>query len=389
MSLLENARTEARSRELILDLLAEQAQAIFVRAPMLDPLCPQTSDADVLAFGPVDCLQPLRLNLPARPGTLPIDVIWLPAQMLDDSTEFAAQGLLAHRLLTSTPLFERGFDASAWQASVRAALPHGQHRRLQGFMQMGFLAVREIGITWDCPPLALFWLHTASAAAICALHELAGSLCPNAYTRPFDSLRALPPALRGDWEARLSRALHLDVNPLDLIEPLQKLHASITARYPEPVWPREMRNTTRCEYRYFLDGAELSWRIAVAREMIAGGDLAQAVYYLRFWAYSLARAPMVRACAEQGEDVSYVRPERAMGRALRQLCPDILEMLNDILGAPQIDVELVRASLREVQALRETVMAGTVALELPEGAIPAWAPAVKKPLATARPETSA
>jgi len=365
-----------RTRARIIEMIGGEAAAIFVREPFIDPRCPQTSDADVLAFGDVDSLLPVRLNLPATPGTLPIDVIWLPRALLADSQRFAAEGLLPHRLVTSALLQDRNGEAEAAHRRVRVAIEQPQARaaRIAGFMQMGFLAVREIGVTWDFPAMALFWLHTAFAAATAALCDAAGQLCPNVYTRPFDNLRSLPEPLRENWDARITGALRLNVDPESLIPVLRELHGTIARRFPEPSWPAAIRGTTRAEYVYFLDPAELEWRISVAREMAARGDAVQAAYYLRFWAYSLARVPMVHQCAQQGRDVSFMRPERAMAPALQELCVDIIDPLSAILAAATLTADDVRDALAVVTALRVHAVDVAAGRGLMPGALQPWIP---------------
>ncbi len=71
-----------------------------------------------------------------------------------------------------------------------------------------------------------------------------------------------------------------------------------------------MRAVTRAEYAYTLDARELDWRIQVAEEMADDGFPEAALYYLRFWAYSLARIPMVWQSALEGKDIPFLRPER-------------------------------------------------------------------------------
>src|SRR4029077_18351750 len=83
-------------------------------------------------------------------------------------------------------------------AQRQARLVAGQMRRpappgarIAGILDLGFLTVREMGITWDFPALALFWLHVAYAACVAAIADAAGVLCPNVYSRPFDYARPL------------------------------------------------------------------------------------------------------------------------------------------------------------------------------------------------------
>jgi hypothetical protein len=370
-----DAQTQA-TREAIVRLLGDRASSLFVREPLIDARYPMTSDADVIAFAGVDSLLPERLNLPSADGSLPIDVIWLPDNMLHDPAVFAGQGVLPHRLVTSTLLLDRDGSAARRQQAVCDAMwtPSIHARRIRGFMEMGFLTVQEIGVTWDCPAVALFWLHIAFAASITACADALGVLSPNVYTRPFDYADSLPDEGLGDWIERLAHVLQLDVEPTSLIAPLRELHEVVASGFPEPAWPSEMRGTTRAEYRYFRERAELEWRIGVAREMIARGDHRAATYYLRFWAYSLARIPMVWQCAQENRDVSFVRPERAVSPALRKLCPPALELLATILAKPATDTDDVTGALAVIKGFREHVISIVNNRNIPLGEIKPWAP---------------
>ena len=347
------------TERLIVAALSNRAAAIFVREPFVDARYPQTSDADVLAFADVDVLVPERINLPPSDASLPIDVIWLPRPLLTNAPELARQGLLLHRLATSRILFDGSGEAARQQAAVFAAMhePAVRAARIDGFFEMGFLAVREIGVTWALPSVALFWLHTAAAAMLAAGAEALGLLCPNVYTRPFDCLQAIEAQTGWRWRDRLVEALRLDADPQAAIARLPELRDTVVRRFPAPEWPPAMRGTTRAEYGYFGNRDELAWRIAVAREMTAAGDAAAAMHYLRFWAYSLARIPMVWESAGEGRNVSFMRPERAVGPALRRLCPEIVPMLDAILAGDAIGRAEVEAALTVVMALRADVLA--------------------------------
>jgi hypothetical protein len=344
----------------VVDYLAPEGEAIFVRVPLLDPSCPKTSDLDLLVFGPVDELIPQRLRVLIEPHTsLMADLIWLPLTTLDAPEVFAANGVIPHRLLDSQVVFDRTGYATRQCKAVRRLMYRSdiQQLRISGFLDLGFYAVREIGVTWDFPGLALFWLHMAYAACLAALCDGIRLLCPNIYTRPFDWLRQLEERYNFQLEASFTRCLHLDRDPLAPIAPLRRIHRCVASRFPEPVWPRSMRSSTRYEYRYFLDEDELDWRISVAEEIATSKDPTAATYYLRFWSYALCRIPMVYRCAREGRDVSFMRPERAVRPALETDCPEILDDLNSILsGSPPVGVEDVKNSLRMVLEFRELTL---------------------------------
>jgi hypothetical protein len=329
--------------ESVVQRLSPQADAIFVRQPLIDPHCPATSDLDLLIFGQVDGLLPERLRLPGSPATAPlIDLVWLPLDTLESPKTFAANGLIPHRLLSSRMVYDRTGYATKQCEAMRQQLyqPEIQRERITGFLDLGFLTTREVGITWDFPSLALFWLHVAHVACLAAMCDGLRGFCPNIYTRPLDYLRQLEQRSNLQLERTFIQALHLDVDPRPLRAPLQRIHAVVCKRFPEPRWPEAMKNSTRYEYRYFLAQDELDWRLSVAQELTARGDSVAATYYLRFWAYVLARIPMVHQRAHEGRGASYIWPKQAVRPALEALCPEILGDLEQILGGhPRVTIK--------------------------------------------------
>jgi hypothetical protein len=305
----------------------------------------------------VDELIPQRLRLVVEPQiSLMADLIWLPTNTLDHPETFATNGVIPYRLLNSRVVFDRTGHATRQCEAVRRLMYTSdiQKIRISGFLELGFYAVREIGVTWDFPGLALFWLHMAYAACLAALCDGFRLLCPNIYTRPFGWLRQAEERYPVQLEPPFIRCLHLETDPLALIDPLRRIYRTVSNRFPEPAWPSSMRSATRYEYRYFLDQDELDWRIRVAQELAASKDQAAATYYLRFWSYVLCRIPMVYRCAREGRNVSFMRPERAVRPALEADCPEILGDLSSILsGCPPVTPEEVKSSLEMVLEFRE------------------------------------
>jgi hypothetical protein len=332
---------------------------------------------DLLVFGQVDDLCPQRLFLSdARASRAVVDVTWYPATSLGDPQFLARAGLVAHRLLSSFPVFDPSGNAAAQREVVRGLMyqPHIQAQRIASFLHMAYLTVREIGITWDFPALARFWLQMAYAACVAAICDGIGGLCPNVYTRPFGHVEHIDRGAGTSLRPLLVTALRLDSDPRDLIDPLRRIHR-VVSRFREPAWGLNMPAATRAEYRYFISGEELDWRIGVAREMVERGDSAAAVWYLRFWAYSLARIPIVWSRAHDGLSVSFLRPERSMGPDLERQCPDILDdfayVLRDDRSVTSVDVT---DSLEQLYCLRDWArqFLSRRGLPLPDGKV--WRP---------------
>jgi hypothetical protein len=136
-----------------------------------------------------------------------------------------------------------------------------------------------------------------------------------------------------------------------------------------------MRSATRAEYRYFAAKDELVLRVRAAREMLARGDQASALFYLRFHSYMLARIPMVHRCAREGRNVSFVRPERAVRRILAEECPEILEPLRYMLGGGRtFGVADVQASLSETLRLYRRTLGELKRYGYDLDPLPPWEP---------------
>jgi hypothetical protein len=337
------------------DQLAGRCSAAFLRRPDAGPHGAASQDLDLVAFGAVDGFRPQRLWAPD--GT-PVDLAWYPAALLNQPETLAQSGLAAHRLQCSNLAWDLAGNAARQRQAFDACLhrPVIQAARVAVFMDMGYLTVREIGVSWDFPALAMFWLQMAHAACVAAMADACRIAAPNVYTRPFGHVQALQDITGFELEMPWRLALRLDdCDPLALIDPLRRLHAAVAARCSHPAWPPQMRQATRAEYDYTLPAAELDWRIAVAQDMARAGQMAAAVHYLRFWAYGLARVAMVWQRASEGHDIAFLRPERAVLPDLARHCPQILPPLTTILG-PAATVFDIRSALDALLQFRRITL---------------------------------
>jgi hypothetical protein len=351
---------------------------VFVRVPMIDLQCPETSDLDLLAVGAAEDFLPERLSIgPGSRVSRKIDLIWVPRERLADVRSLAKLGLIGHRLLSSEVASDRTGFATRNCAALKEIFFERdlQSDRIAGFLEMGFLTVQEIGVTWQFPALALFWVHMAYAACLAALVDGAKSFCPNVFTRPFDAVPCAESAIPFPLEQHTIQTLHLRGDVAESARRLRRIFELVSQAFPEPPWPENMRTLTRYEYRYFSSRSELEWRITAAEEMTRQGSPAAALFYLRFWAYSLARLPMVHQRALEGTDVSFVRPSRMVLPDLERLCPEIIDDLTLILsGDDAITNEDVRASLDRLYALREHTLDFLVSHGLSFPELKAWRP---------------
>ena len=250
-----------------------------------------------------------------------------------------------------------------------------QQKRISVFLDTAYQTVREIGITWDFPALALFWLHMGHAACLAAALDGTQRLCPNVYTRPFDYMDEAEARLHYPLRRHWVEVLRLDTDPEEMVSLLRRIHDRIADKFPEPDWPEGIQEGTRFEYRYWLSREELEWRIEVAREMIRRGECAAAVYYLRFCAYAIARIPMVHAWTAEGRGVSFLRPEKAMLPDLQRLAPDIIDDLNATLaGKNALDTNAIQVSISKLNKLRGCTLEFLRECGTPVAELQVWEP---------------
>lgn len=322
------------------------------------------ADLDLLVFDAADELWVERQPLP---GGGSLDLLRLPAALLADPARLAAMGLITHRLLSAEPVADD--SGRAVQAEVRARWrePASIAPRLAAFLDMGWLTVREVGVTGDWPALARFWLHMAQAAALATLADAQGLACPNVYTRPLHWARRVAP----DLEPTMVRQLGLDdTDPAAAAQALRALHAQVTARCPEPAWPAALREATRREWRYWAAPAELAERLAAAAAMPAP----DAVFYLRYAAYSLLRVAMLHQRALEGwpRHIPFIRPETELRPDLDRHHPGLVPLAERVFGQPS--PAAVARALAATQALQQDVLAQLVQAGLPVPDRRPWLP---------------
>lgn len=346
------------------------AVAAFLRLPAEDPECPDLHDLDLMLFGPVRGFIPQRAW---SPSGVAVDLAWYPEGWLAQPERIAAAGLAAHRLASSARLWGDSTAARACRPAVEACMgrPDLQAARLSVFLDMARLAVRETGITQDLPSLARLWLQMAASAAVGALADSHGLICPNVYTRPFVTLDAIEQAVGLDLRGALQPAFALHDDLPAVAAGLQRMLGEVERGFADPAWPPAMREATRAEFAYSASRLELDWRLAVAREMASRGGTAAALWMLRFWAWTLARLPMVWQAAAEGRDIAFLRPERAVRPALQALCPALLCDFDLALGGPVDGAALARAH-DAVQALRELLVQRLQASAGPGLAVAPW-----------------
>jgi len=115
-----------------------------------------------------------------------------------------------------------------------------------------------------------------------------------------------------------------------------------------------LRERTRGHYLYSISPLELEYRETVGRALIRAGDYPNANFFLRFWAYSLSRCPVVLEEARQGRETSFYVPFRPFKESVKAACPEILDDMKTIFGGELTAAE-AEESIQGTEAFRDLV----------------------------------
>ena len=134
----------------------------------------------------------------------------------------------------------------------------------------------------------------------------------------------------------------MDVEPSASLVALRRVYNAVAARCAgRQLLGVSMR--VRGHYDYSVSALELEYRELVARALIVRGDYGNANFYLRFWAYSLSRCPVVLEEARQGRNPSFYVPFEPFKGSVLAVCPEILEDMTIILGGGISELEAEEA----------------------------------------------
>ena len=115
-----------------------------------------------------------------------------------------------------------------------------------------------------------------------------------------------------------------------------------------------MSSRANGHYEYTIAPIETEYRIKAAKAMIEKRDSANAVFYLRFWAYCLARCPIIQAEAMEGKNPAFYVPFDPLMKSLQKSCPEIIDDLMLIMG-PKLDRAQADESIRNTADFRSLV----------------------------------
>ncbi len=160
--------------------------------------------------------------------------------------------------------------------------------------------------------------------------------------RPVTKLRRMGVETNPNLERLLRANLHIEKDPSKSLDALHRVYNNVVTkcagRQPQGVAMR-----TRGHFAYTISSLELEYRESVAKALIDRLDYANANYYLRFWAYSLSRCPVVLEDGREGRKPSFYVPFEPFKESVLATCPEILDDMKTILGGEITTLEAEEA----------------------------------------------
>jgi len=322
-------------------LLEPRSLGVLVRNPLLDEDCPEVSDVDLISIweGPEEF--PERITVESKRGRVYVDVLWIPVSKMVDSLEAASYKVLPHLLLEYKPVWLRSEPIKDLIDSIRLIVyDKGVWERRIGH-QIGFgdAALEESLKNLDFPSAAFFFLQTAHSYYITALADCLKRSTMSLLTRPVTKLEHMAAETNCELEPLLRANLHLDVDPSASLASLRRVYNNVRLRCAG----RQLSGVSmraKGHFTYSISPLELEYRELVANALIAKKDYPNANFYLRFWAYSLSRCPVVLEEAREGRKPSFYVPFEPFKKSVQATCPEILADMKTILGKEVTSLEV-------------------------------------------------
>ncbi|MDA4117334.1 MAG: hypothetical protein OK455_03215 [Thaumarchaeota archaeon] len=321
-------------------LMEPKSLGVLCRKPLLDEDCPEVSDVDLLSIWEEPEEHPERMTIESPAGRVFVDVLWVPASKMFDPIEAASYKILPHLLLESETVWMRSDSVQPFVENIKHSMYEKTiwGRRIGHQLNFGDAALQEASKNLDFPPAALFFLQTAHSYYAMALADCLKQSTMALLTRPITKLKRMAAETGCELGSLLVANLHLETEPVASLGALDRVYAAVSARCSARQ-PEGVKGRASGHYAYSLSPLELEYRKMVAGALVSRGDFANANFYIRFWAYSLSRCPVILEDARQGRNPSFYVPFGGFKESLQAACPEIIDDMELILGGRMTEEE--------------------------------------------------
>jgi hypothetical protein len=332
--------------------------SILCRKPLLDEDCPEVSDIDLTVIYDKTEEYPERRTVDTKNGRVFVDLLWVPISQMLDSDRAATYKILPHLLLESDIVWlksntikliidnikVKAYDITVWQ------------KRIHNQIIFGNAALEEAYKNLDFPPAAVFFVQTAHSYYLMGLADCLKISTMSILTKPITKVNLMAAAAGDNLERILKNNLFLETEPAGSLNALEKVY-NIVNRRCNFQKPKGVTKRTLGHYTYSISSLEFDYRQMVIESLIAKGDYMNANFYLRFWAYSLSRCPVVLEEANKGNNPSFYVPFRPFNESIENYCPEILDHMKVIFGDVTLDEarESIKGTIRFKQLVIDKI----------------------------------
>jgi hypothetical protein len=160
--------------------------------------------------------------------------------------------------------------------------------------------------------------------------------------------------MNSNLEQLLETNLLLDVDPSASLIALRRIY-NIVAEKCAGKQLYGVSRRTQGHYTYTLAPLEIEYRESFAKALIQNGDYANANFYLRFWAYSLSRCPVVLKEANESKKPSFYVPLESLKASIDAVSPEILDDMKTILGG-EVTAQKIQDSIDGTIYFKQQIM---------------------------------
>jgi hypothetical protein len=338
------------------DILKSKSLCILCRKPLLDEDCPEASDLDLtIIYDKID-EYPERMTVEVQSSRVFVDVLWVPLSSMLDSTRAASYKILPHLLMESDIVWVKSDSIKMIIDQVKYNIYEKTvwKKRILDQINFGNAALQEASRNLDYPPAALFFLHPVYSYYLMALADCLIQSTMSILTKPISKLRRMDNFTKNYLENTIKSNLDLESNPSSSLDALKRIYKAVSLRCAGQK-PQGVTARTLGHFTYSISSLEFEYRNMVIESLIKKGDYMNANFYLRFWAYSLSRCPIILDDSRNGKNPSFYVPFRPFRESVENTCPEIMEDLGIIFGNNKTMTK-VKRSIEETIRFKQFVL---------------------------------
>lgn len=322
----------------------------------MDEDSPEASDIDLVCIYDKAEEYPERIKVKGPMGQVFVDILWVPISPMLDSPRAASYKILPHLLLESEVIWMRSESIKSIIENVKTSTYEKVvwQKRISDQINFGNAALQEASRNLDFPPAVLFFLQTAHSYYMMALADCLKHSTMSLLTKPFAKLSLMAAETGSNLGGVFKANLYLDNEPSPSLKALKRVRDAVSERCADQV-PAGVSVRTRGHYTYSISPLEFEYRGMVLESLIRKGDYMNANFYLRFWAYSFSRCPVVLEDAQMGKNPSFYVPYRAFKESVEATCPEIIDDMKTILGG-DITLGQVQESISGTVQFRQLII---------------------------------